>query len=215
MTEMTLRDRLRSVRAGVTLLRDPSRLEMVFELDRAMTNKERADEVVAHAKQHPRCRAAIAAGRRLRVDLPALRALPIGALGRSYADFLDTRGLDPRSIPSLTASDDAEWVHAHLYETHDVWHVATGFATDIAGEVGLQAFYAAQLPGGRLSPLLVTGGLLQSVFWAPADYGNRLSSIARGYALGKKAEPLLGVAWDDHWEEPLDAVRLRLRLLDD
>jgi ubiquinone biosynthesis protein Coq4 len=31
-----------------------------------------------------------------------------------------------------------------------VWHVATGFSTDIAGELGLEAFYAAQLPPVRL-----------------------------------------------------------------
>jgi ubiquinone biosynthesis protein Coq4 len=33
------------------------------------------------------------------------------------------------------------------YETHDIWHVVTGFHTDVAGELGLQAFYLAQFPG--------------------------------------------------------------------
>ncbi len=32
----------------------------------------------------------------------------------------------------------------HLYQTHDIWHVVTGWGNDLPGEVGLGGFYSAQ-----------------------------------------------------------------------
>jgi ubiquinone biosynthesis protein Coq4 len=38
----------------------------------------------------------------------------------------------------------------------------------------------------------------------------RMDSIARGWAMGKRARQLLGVRWADLWELPLAEVRARL-----
>jgi ubiquinone biosynthesis protein Coq4 len=115
-------------------------------------------------------------------------------------------GLDPAAIPSLEARDDLEFIRAHLFETHDVWHAVTGFGTDVAGELGLQAFYAAQAPGG-LPLALMAMGLLNTAFYAPGEREARLDAITRGWEMGRQARPLFGTRWDQLWETPMVEVR--------
>jgi ubiquinone biosynthesis protein Coq4 len=199
--------RLRGYLAGYRLLKDPTRLDEVFKIDDAIPGQRAIlARIVAEMRAHPGAAAALAARPRLTVDLPTLRALPDGTFGRAVARFLDENGLDPRSIPMLDGSDELAWAKAHLYETHDVWHVVTGFATDEAGELGLQAFYAAQLPG-RLPQMLLAGGLLQAAFWRPDDFRRRLAAMARGWDAGARAQPLFGVRWDALWTLPITRVR--------
>lgn len=204
--------RLRGYVAGVELLRDPSKLEAVFEIDAAIPDQTATYARIAMAMRvHPHAAAALAERPRLALDVPALRALPDGTFGRAMARFLDGNGLDPRSIPTLDDGDEISWAKAHLYETHDVWHVVTGYATDIPGELALQAFYAAQLPV-RLPHFLLAGGLLHASFWDPSDFNARLAAIARGWEAGTRAKPLFGMRWAAHWGEPLEDVRARLAL---
>ena len=100
-------------------------------------------------------------------------------------------------------------MRAHLYETHDVWHAVTGFRTDVAGELGLQAFYAAQSPGG-LPLMLIAMGLLNAALFAVTDRERRFEAIVSGWEMGKRAEPLFGVRWDELWQRPIDEVRVTL-----
>jgi ubiquinone biosynthesis protein COQ4 len=204
--------RVRGHLAFVRLLRDPTRLDQVFEVDASIPDLARTlNQLVEVMRAHPPAAAALAERPRLAIDLHELRALPRGTLGRAVADFLDRNRLDPRALSTLDGSDEAAWARAHLYETHDVWHVATGFSTDIAGELGLEAFYAAQLPV-RLPHYLLAGGLLQSLIWAPDDFRARLAAIARGWDAGTRARPLFGVRWDRSWSLPLTQVRAELQL---
>ena len=204
--------RLRGHWAGIQLIRDPSKLDQVFAIDDAIPDQEAVLKRIADAvRAHPNAAAALAERPRLAIDLAALRALPDGTFGHAVAAFFDSHGLDPKSIPSLDSPDELTWTKAHLYETHDVWHVATGFETDIAGELGLQAFYAAQLPG-RLPQLLLAGGLLQSAFFAQDDFRPRLAAIVRGWQAGERAKPLFGVRWDTLWSAPIENVRRDLAL---
>lgn len=204
---------IRGWAAALLLLKDPDDLEEVFMLDRALP-REVLDELVRTARKHPTGRTALRDKPRLEIDLPTLRKLRAGTFGRAVADFFDAHGLDPKAIPKLDVSDDdddATYVHAHLYETHDVWHVALGFGTNVSEELGLQAVYAAQLPG-NLAPLLIAGGLVQSALWVQKDFSARLAAVARGHELGKRCEPLFGIRWADWWELPLEEVRRRLGL---
>jgi ubiquinone biosynthesis protein Coq4 len=208
----TVLSRVRGHWAGIQLLRDPSKLDQVFAIDAALPNqREVMARVIEAMQKNPTGAAALRDKPRLTVDLVALRALPEGTFGRAAAELFDRNKLDPKSIPTLSVTDEIEWAKAHLYETHDIWHVATGFSTDIAGELGLQAFYAAQLPG-RLPEFLLAGGLLQSALWAEDDFRPRLASIVRGWELGLRAKPLFGVRWDKLWDVKLGEVRAELGL---
>jgi ubiquinone biosynthesis protein Coq4 len=118
-------------------------------------------------------------------------------------------GLDPAAIPSLESPDAGSFIRAHLYETHDVWHAVTGFGTDVAGELGLQAFGLAQFPS-RLAALLIAGGLLHAVISRFDDRDARMRQIVRGWLLGKRAQKFFGVRWSEMWQRPIDEIRREL-----
>lgn len=205
------RDRIALARTAysfVDLVKHPDHLDRVFEISDGMVKRrtEVLEVMAAHFAGDPRGKTAMAERPRLRVDLAALSRLPEGTLGRTFADHMIANGLDPAAIPTLAAGDELEFIRAHLYETHDVWHAVTGFGTDVAGELGLQAFYAAQAPGG-LPWMLIAMGFLNTALYAMDEREKRFDAVARGWEMGRRARPLFGTRWDMLWETPLDEVR--------
>ncbi len=198
----------RATYSFLDLVRHPEHLDRVFALADALSEShtEVLDAMRDVFARDPRGAAAIADKPRLGVDLRELERQPAGSLGRVFADHLRKNGLDPASIPTLAAETDIAFVRAHLYETHDVWHAVTGFGADPAGELGLQAFYAAQTPG-NLPLLLLAVGLLNTGLFSIADRDRRLEAISRGWAMGRRARPLFGVRWDELWDRPVSEVR--------
>jgi ubiquinone biosynthesis protein Coq4 len=206
-------DFARSVWGFLDLVRHPDHLDRVFQISDGLVRRQREvlTKMAEHFARDPQGAAALRDKPRLRVDLDRLSRLPAGTLGRVYADELRRRGLDPSSIPTLPAATDAEFVRAHLYETHDVWHAVTGFDTDVAGELGLQAFYGAQAPGSL--PMVLLGlGMLNTAFYALDDRERRLDAISRGWQMGREARPLFGADWSNLWAKPLGVVRQMLRI---
>ncbi|MCA9675873.1 MAG: hypothetical protein H6709_08910 [Kofleriaceae bacterium] len=198
-------------RSFVRLVRDPDRLDEVFVIADGLQGTEAVDAMIDHARRDPQGSRALDDRPRVAIDLPRLRAMPDGTLGRETARFLDDRGLDPTDIPQRDATDPASFVRAHLYETHDLWHVVTGFHTDVAGEIGLQAFYLAQLPA-RLAPMLISIAMLNTFLMSFDDRDARMEAITRGWQLGRAAQQLFGLRWAELWSTPLVEVRARLGL---
>jgi ubiquinone biosynthesis protein COQ4 len=191
------------------LARDPGRLDRVFDLGEAL-NASRIPEVLDRIAADP-------AGKRLlderpridttHVDFDALRALPDGTLGREYTRFLDANGISPDVFqPPTTVKDDrVAYVMLRIRQTHDLWHVLTGYTPDVAGEVLLQAFTYAQL--GAPSALAITiVGALRHGRKAPR-FGRRLVIALRR---GKRAKKLATFYWEDHWAESVAELRAKL-----
>jgi ubiquinone biosynthesis protein Coq4 len=201
----------RSLWSFVDLVRHPEHLDRVFEIADGMVKQrmEVLEKMAVHFARDPRGAAAIRDRHRVVFRLEALDALPRGTLGRAFADHMRANDLDPAAIPTLPSGDALEFIRAHLYETHDIWHAVTGFDTDVAGELGLQAFYAAQAPGG-LPLMLLAMGFLNTALYSMEDRERRLDAVARGWDMGRRARPLFGVRWDDLWEKPVDEVRREL-----
>ncbi len=194
------------------LVRDPRDLDQVFHMADKLGDPALIEEIVVALKEDPRAQQAFAdRPRRGPVDVEALAALPEGTLGHAFAAFLRAAGLDPSALPELPADDDASYTLAHLYESHDLWHTVVGFDSDVSSELGLLAFYMAQFPG-RLSPMLLSAGLMNTATAGMDDRGRRMDAIARGWLLGKQCEPLFGYRWADNWERPLSEIRQELGL---
>jgi ubiquinone biosynthesis protein Coq4 len=157
------------------------------------------------------------------IVLADLEDLPHGTLGRVFADHCRARGLDPNLIQispedavgwllnHLYQTDAVGWLLNHLYQTHDVWHVVTGWGNDLAGEVGLGGFYAAQLR----SPAFF-GYMLALIFFnvisRRADLDEVFAALSAGYRAGRAAEPLFGADWDALFPLPVDEVRQRFAI---
>jgi ubiquinone biosynthesis protein COQ4 len=198
--------------AALRLVLNPNRLPDVFLIDRVISSPATLERILARIRSDAHAARALREQRRLSpIALRELSALPHGTLGRTFADAMIAQGLDPASIPRKEHRDDATFVQAHLYETHDIWHAVTGFETDVAGELGLQAFYSAQVDGD-LPRLLIIGGLINARLQARNDWGRRLDALAQGWTMGRQARALFGVAWDDLWSQPLEQVRALLNV---
>lgn len=209
-----MRNPIRTVQAATAFVRlaaNLSRLDDVFNLSDSLVEPQTMRAMAAAARSDPQGAAALAERPRVRLVLAELRALPAGTLGHSYAELMIANGLDPADIPTLAAPDELSYLRAHLYETHDLWHVATGFATDVPGELGLQAFYAAQLPG-KLPTAILAAGMLNTLLFAFDQRDARLREIARGWLIGRRSRPLFGARWNELLPLPLDAARARLGL---
>jgi ubiquinone biosynthesis protein COQ4 len=200
-------------RAGYRLVKDPNRLDEVIAMadDLSADNDQTFDAILVHARATDTGRAALRDKPRVRVDLAHLRTMPDGTFGREAARFLDARKLDPNDLPDRPARTETEWLRAHLFESHDLWHVVTGFDTDVPGEAGLQAFYFAQFPG-RLPAVLLSIVMINTFLYKFEESDARMDAISHGWALGKRAEQLLGVRWNDLFALPLADVRTRLGL---
>ena len=139
------------------------------------------------------------------VDFAALRALPVGTLGRAYASYLDENHLDPdlfQAPPGLPPV--VQTVARRIRQTHDIWHVLTGYRPDVAGELALQGFTFAQLSMPS-SFLIATFGTLVK---APRE----ARAVLEGYRRGRAAAFLAPVRFERMWERPLADVQRELSI---
>jgi ubiquinone biosynthesis protein COQ4 len=205
-----LADRVRiAASALLDIARDPGRLDRVFDLGEAL-NAPRIPQILDRIAAEP-------AGKRLleerpridaaHVDFDALRALPDGTLGREYTRFLDTNGITPDvfQLPTTVKDDRIAYVMLRIRQTHDLWHVLTGYTPDVAGEVLLQAFTYAQLDAPSALAITIVGTLRYGRK-APR-FGRRLVTALRR---GKRTKKLATFYWEDHWAEPVAELRAKL-----
>jgi ubiquinone biosynthesis protein COQ4 len=202
--------------ASLRFVKDPRRLDEVLAIMSTINDKTEVQRIVNSIKSRPLQSAALQSRPKLgKIDIAKLAALPEGTLGKEYATYLQSHGFGTEDIKveseSKMAGTEEEYVVNYFYETHDIYHVVTGFNTDFAGELGLQAYYATAGPG--ISPLVIlTLGLLNTLFFAREDKDNRLAAIARGWYLGRQSENLFGVDWKALWSKPLAQVRGEFRI---
>ena len=203
---------LRALKAFYSLARlvkDPNRLGEVFEMSDALATPDALRPMVDRLTEDPVVARSFEERHRIRIDLAELRQLPEGTFGRAFAEHMIAAKLDPAALPTLASDDANAFFRAHLYETHDIWHVVTGFGTDVVGELGLQAFYQAQIPG-PLPSLLLAVGLLRSAIFDQALTVPFMEALVRGWRMGKASRPLFGVRWAAYWTTSLDDVRREL-----
>jgi ubiquinone biosynthesis protein Coq4 len=109
---------------------------------------------------------------------------------------------------------DEEYLRFRIRQTHDIVHVLTGFGvSDFPGELGMQAFHAAQTRR-PFSIALVGFGFLRIVL-QPAELPETLHQIGKGLAMGFAARSLVAERFEDDWAKPVEAWRQELGLVDE
>ncbi len=191
---------------------DPTRLDHVFELGKALRSPTSARFLVDLFGRTEEGRASLTERPRIApVDLDALRTLPEGTLGRAYGDYFRENAITPETFQDLPDRTPEEFVYAHVYEAHDVWHVLTGFDTKLPGELGLLAFSLAQLHA-RPTAVLLASGLAHTAFRSFRDHATVMDAVVRGWTTGRACRPLAGIDWRRRFETPLSAVRAEVGL---
>tara|TARA_B100000767_G_C19755435_1_gene532753 strand:- start:436 stop:1254 length:819 start_codon:yes stop_codon:yes gene_type:complete len=160
---------------------------------------------------------------RERVPLPAgilkpefYQNFPVGSLGRIYFEHCDTLGLDPEflSIESAKVSDTLPITETHRYvyyrhrDSHDFWHVLTGYGTDMAGEAGIIGWTFAQT-GNRAYGLIA---LLNATLCATRGRFDVFKTAWSGFLHGKKSPLLMVIDWEGYMDMPIDVVRKSIGL---
>jgi ubiquinone biosynthesis protein COQ4 len=144
------------------------------------------------------------------INVQALAAMPVGTLGQIFGDHCQSKSLDPNLV-SIPADNDEDYVMAHMFETHDIWHVVTGWGNDELGEIGLGGFYLAQM-NLPLIALMLALILLNTIVRQPTTLRTRMDALVAGFQMGKEARSLFGVRWDQMWDLPLGDIRLTFGL---
>lgn len=194
----------------IRLVRDTGRLDLVFALADSLADPKVKSPALVAMLSRPGVAEYLADPLPpLRVDLPTLRALPEGSLGRAFAAFLDQRGLDPTGLYHSDLDDGGSEVQRfklHMERTHDLWHTVLGYDTDVPGELAVQSLTIAQL-GSGLGAVILSGGLLNAILFKPEELEARMEAIVHGWRLGKSLRPLFGADWASMLAWPLTRVR--------
>jgi ubiquinone biosynthesis protein COQ4 len=205
--------RLRTIaRSLATLARDPGRLDVVLvlaqtvnlpALGRALERLELDDDGRRLLAERPRID-------RTTVDFDALERLPDGTLGREYVRFLRDNGITPEPFEQApeVGDDRAAYVMLRLRQSHDLWHVITGYAPDVRGEILLQGFTYAQTHAPSALVIAAFGWLRYGLFGSAGP--RLLTALVRAYRRGRAARTFPTFRWEDEWATPVAELRDRL-----
>lgn len=199
------------------LIKNPEDTEQVFRVLGSLRGK--AHERLFERLRHTEVGKQVLTGER---DLAAtlteresLKALPEGTLGRTYYEFtqqeeLTAYGLVHASREAIESITDVRFrrVAARLRDSHDLWHVVTGYGRDPLGEACLLAFTHAQTRNPAIMFLLVM------VYKRLAQgYGKGVLRTLRKSRLdGKRAVWMPATDWESLLDQPVEKIRNDLRV---
>lgn len=195
---------------------NPSRLNNVFEIGNTVNsalierNKEKAIKLIYDSA--PGLEELFQEGYCPGYSLEDLIAMPANTLGYIYAAYMKRNNLQLLNY-QVKERDRYQFFFRRLRETHDILHAITGFQTNNLGEVGLEGFYIAQamLPNvyyltiARMSHILFDEKIFDGQLY--------LETLTTGFQMGKKAEKVLGLRWEDMWGEDIEILRQKLGII--
>lgn len=198
------------------LLKDKEDTEQVFIIIRSLTGKSMVRGFNRFATT-ANGRAILAENRNLiekLSDRAGLRALPPGSLGRVYLKFMEQENLSADGLVDASRNDDAypsenlTRYAERLRDSHDLWHMVTGYGRDGLGELCLLGFTLAQTRNPGIALICAAGA---------AKYGRALGfDVVRalwfGYRSGARSAWLPAADWEALLAQPLDSVRERLNI---
>lgn len=149
-------------------------------------------------------------------DRAYLNSLPAGSLGRVYADFTEREQISAASLieASEAVPDDEGWNNPErtlfgnrLRDTHDLWHIVTGYGRDLVGEAALLAFSYRQIRNRGIGFIV-----LVAYIKAGSESPEHRRMIRDGFRRAKGTAWFPGADWEALLERPLDEVRETLRI---
>ena len=139
-----------------------------------------------------------------------------GTVGAAYRHFIRTENISAEGLADISRQTHGKAEVAHPYawfgrrirDTHDIWHILSGYHRDGLGEACLVAFSYAQTRSLGWA-LIALGAALRSRRGPKYPY---VQAIWQGYQRGKAAAWLPGEDFERLMSEPLEAARRRLNI---
>lgn len=150
-------------------------------------------------------------------DRTRLERCAPGTLGRAYLDFVYGEGLTAEGL--VEASEECEafdfsdpdiaLYRKRMRDSHDLFHVITGYGRDALGELSVLSFGNAQFYNHGIAFIVGVGIPKLRV-------EHRNLPVARAafeaWQRGRKASDVTTFYWEEHLDTPLDEVRRHLNL---
>jgi len=151
-------------------------------------------------------------------DHAALRRTPKGSLAHAYCDFMEAEGLSAAGLVAEAESlgrpkypDLVQWFMERSRDTHDLFHILTGYGRDALGEQCVLLFTHGQSPShGHL--LIGYAGAFNIKTMAKGSDAPVFGAVRQAHRTGKGAPRLIEQSIRELLAQPLEAVRAQLNI---
>jgi len=146
-----------------------------------------------------------------------IRDLPEGTVGRAYIEFMEREGLSAQGLVDESEKfrskarefdDDMKWYGNRLRDTHDLFHVLSGYNRDALGEASLLAFTYSQQPG--LGVIFISFMGCRTITRHAPKGARIMDCFWEGKRNGAAAQKIIEQDILALMREPLEAARARL-----
>ncbi len=160
------------------------------------------------------------------IDLPAMlddhdrwADLPENSVGKHYMAFMKREGLSAAGLvaeshkwapPETLPQDLTQWYFDRLRDTHDLFHIMTGYGRDALGEASLLGFTYSQ--NHNTGVLFIAYAAARQIRKVTGTSAPLFASIREGQRLGKAAAKLAHQDIEALLREDIDAARKRLNI---
>jgi ubiquinone biosynthesis protein COQ4 len=210
-----------ALRAMRTLLANPDETSLVFRIIRALSGGS-FERLFQRVLADPTGSRVLNERRDILPvlqDRDRLRDLPAGTLGREYARFLDHEGITAEGLVEASEGEEddsvflderARVLSMRLRDTHDLWHVVTGYQRDLFGEGALLAFSYAQTRNPGIAFIVVMAALRR---WREG-HNDAVRLSWEAWRRGRRANSFVAADWEGMLALPLAEVRRLLNVED-
>lgn len=211
---------LRAVRNFQKLMKDKEDTAAVFKIFESLPSKDFLPRIagLVMSEKGEQLRATESYLPEILDDHAALRRTPKGSLAHAYCDFMEAEGLSAAGLVAESNRagrprfpDLVEWYINRSRDTHDLFHILTGYGRDALGEASVLLFTHGQQPsqGHLLIGYAGAANIKKTVKGTAAPV---MSAVREAHRTGKGAPPLIAQPIRQLLERQLDEVRAEMRI---
>ncbi|MEM7690725.1 MAG: Coq4 family protein [Pseudomonadota bacterium] len=202
------------------LMKDKEDTSLVFKIYEALPSKNFMPRVerLALSERGETLRATEPSLPEILDDHASLRQTPKGSLAHAYCDFMESEGLtaaglvaEAESLGRAKHPDLVQWFGDRSRDTHDLFHVLTGYGRDALGEQCVLLFTHGQSPTqGHL--LIGYAGSLNIKLQVKGSKAPVMGAVNQAKRTGRGAPALIEQPIRELLKQPLEDVRRAMNI---
>jgi ubiquinone biosynthesis protein COQ4 len=212
----------RAIKNFRLLMKDKEDTSLVFKIYESLPSKQFMPRVqnLALSEQGEYLRRTEPSLPEILDDHAALRKTPRGSLAHAYCDFMESEGLTAAGLVAEAESlgrpkydDMLQWFGDRSRDTHDLFHVLTGYGRDALGEQCVLLFTHGQSPShGHL--LIGYAGSVNIKLQVKGSTAPIMGAAQQAKRTGRGAPKLIERPIRELLKQPFDRVRSAMNIPD-
>ena len=202
------------------LMKDKEDTSLVFKIYESLPSKQFMPRIeqLALSERGDMLRASEPSLPEILDDHAELRRTPKGSLAHAYCDFMETEGLTAAGLVAEADrlgrkkyDDVVQWFSERSRDTHDLFHVLTGYGRDALGEQCVLLFTHGQSPTqGHL--LIGYAGSLNIKLQIKGSKAPVMGAVNQAKRTGRGAPALMEQPIRELLKQPVEDVRRALNI---